>query len=189
MAQALQLPKLVGVLARAAGIDNLFLPRSHISEVSRKPPAGAPKIHLERECVLARTEFERPLQRRVGNEAPVPVKFAVDFDSWKARRQRAAGKNVARVDRLRRCIEILKVAGAHIHCAGRIPRAAPVQALEVNQLRKRFTQGACVVIARGVERTVRLKPGWNQTRRKEAGSTGQRGDSGAQLIEALPDDV
>ncbi len=65
-----------------------------LDHVARQLAARAPQIDLEGERVLARPAVEHPLQRRVGDDAAVPVVVAVDLDGGEARRQGAARHDV-----------------------------------------------------------------------------------------------
>src|SRR5215469_4295844 len=69
--------ELVRGRARPARVLDLLLPRSNLSEVAGKLATRAPEVDLERERVLALAVLEDPLQWGVGDEAAVPVVFAL----------------------------------------------------------------------------------------------------------------
>ena len=88
-----------------------------LDHVARQLAARAPQVDLEGQRVLARRGVEHPLQRRVGDDAAVPVILAVDLGRREARRQRAAGDDMRRADLVRGAVEIDEVAGPDVDCA------------------------------------------------------------------------
>ena len=78
--------ELVGVRPRAARKLDFLLARPD-SVIAGDLALRAPQIHLKRQHVLAGLS-RPPLERRVRNEASVPVVLALDLDSGKARRKR-----------------------------------------------------------------------------------------------------
>src|ERR1700728_199237 len=86
VAQLLGVPETVGGVARAARVLNLLLPRHHLGHGARHPPAPAPQVDLEGECVTPRLALEHPLQRGIRHQAAVPVELALDLDRGEARR-------------------------------------------------------------------------------------------------------
>src|SRR5258708_2814954 len=70
--------ELVGFGPGAARILNLLLTCGDLGQVAWKLAAGAPYIDLKSEWVLAEAGVDDPLERRIRNEAAVPVVFAFD---------------------------------------------------------------------------------------------------------------
>src|SRR5215471_11053737 len=101
---------MIGRGSRAAGEADLLLAQFNLHQVARQFAARAPQIDLEGEGVLPRAALEDPLQRRVGDEAAVPVEFTLDLRSRKAGRQGAAGHYVLRAYPVGGVVEIDEVA-------------------------------------------------------------------------------
>ena len=105
--------------AGSARIDDLLLPRLDFGHVAREIAACAPEIDLEGKGVLPRHVFDDPFQRRVGDEAAIPIMLALDLNGGKAGRQRAARHDVLGADAVRRGVEVDQIARTHIDGADR----------------------------------------------------------------------
>src|SRR5262249_5043258 len=75
----------VGVVARARGIHDVFVPRHDVLDVARKDAARAEKIDLEDESVERVVLVEDILQRGVGDDPSVPEMIGADFDHGQRR--------------------------------------------------------------------------------------------------------
>ena len=73
---------------------------------------------------------EHRLDRRVRQDAAVPIELAVDADRRKGRRQRAGRHHVADAERHFAAVEIAHLGGPHVGGADRQPRRALVDAGE-----------------------------------------------------------
>src|ERR1700730_3592353 len=100
MSKALDIFELMGTGARAARIADLLFPRDDVEHVAGEIALCVPEIDLEGEGVLARLGIDHPLQGWIRNEAAVPILLALDLDRRKTGRQRAAGHDVLRPDRV-----------------------------------------------------------------------------------------
>src|SRR5215472_14694786 len=80
---------LVQVYSRpcATGKTDLLRPHIGIEKIAWQFALCAPEIDLEGERVSSGPAVEHPLQRRVGNEAAIPIVLAIDLGGRKARRQ------------------------------------------------------------------------------------------------------
>ena len=144
---------LVGDGAGAAGEANIFLAAPHIRHAARQFPTRRKQIDLEDQGIPFPLRIENIAQRRVRNEAAVPIMTPVDLDRRQAWRQRAGGHDMACVDAGgiggAARIEILEIARFDIHRANRNPHWAVVQQIPVDQLVERFGQWRAVIIADG----------------------------------------
>ena len=75
----LLLLELAGRQSRAAGVADLLLPRLCLNQIARKFAASAPQIDLEGERVPAGATVEDPVERRIGDEATVPIVLPFDL--------------------------------------------------------------------------------------------------------------
>ena len=114
--------------------------------------ARAPEVDLEGERVLPRAVVDDPLQRRVRDEAAVPIIFAFDLDGREAGRQRAARHHVLGADRVRRVVEIDEVAGANVDRADAEAHFAGIDPVEVDEPFERRLEELGLVEARRLER-------------------------------------
>ena len=111
--------------------------------VSGTAPLRAEQVELEDAHVRARTALlQHVMQGRVGDEAAVPVGLLVDHDRREARRQGAARHDVLGADLLLGGVEILHIAGAHLHRAHAQAHGAGIQQIEIDELVQRVHSGA-----------------------------------------------
>ena len=158
--------------------------RTSASERSR----GSSPVALHRSTWNVRVslrgrEFEHPLQRRVGDDAAVPVIFAVDFGGRKARGQRAARHDVAEIDSMGGGVEIGEIAVADIDRADAQARFAGIEPVEIDQPLQRLLERRDVVMAE--LRRARRGPDDRRgnARAEEAGRAQRRYAEGAELVE------
>jgi hypothetical protein len=114
-AQSLGAFVMVGRRPCSTGELNFLLPHLGFAEIERQFTARTPEIDLKGQRVQPRSAVEHPLQRRIGNEAAVPIIFAVDFGGRETRRQCAAGDDMRRADVMGRGIEIDKIGGFDVY--------------------------------------------------------------------------
>src|SRR5208283_3972086 len=112
---------------------------------------------------------KHPLQRRVGNEAAVPIMLALDFGGGKAGRQGAARYDMFHADIMRGVVEMDEVAGFHIHRADTETCDAGIDEVEIHQAFEGSFQWSDIVIAQGnnifrYERHGRRKPWLKEAR-------------------------
>lgn len=86
----------------------------------------------EHKAAAPRVIVEHRFHRRVGQDASIPVKLAVDPDRGKCRRQRPGSHHVPDRQRCRTAVEIMHLAALDIGGADRQPRFSGVQAVAVN---------------------------------------------------------
>ncbi len=110
-----------------------FMRDVDLDHVARQVAARAPQVDLEGERVGARAGVEHPLQRRVRDDAAVPVELAVDLGRREARRQRAAGDHVLRADLVGGVVEVDEVAGPDVGGADAEADFLGVDPVEVDQ--------------------------------------------------------
>jgi len=108
--------------------------RVRLDHVAGQVTAGTPQVHLEGERILPRLGVEHPLQRRVGDDAAVPVVLAVDLDRWETRRQGAARHDVLRPDPMGLVVEVDEVPGFDVDRADAESLLLGIDAVEVDQL-------------------------------------------------------
>ena len=60
---------------------------AHLVEIHGGGAGSGEQIDLKRQAAVARIIVDDVLQRRVGNQAAVPIELTVDPDGWKSRRQ------------------------------------------------------------------------------------------------------
>ena len=71
-------------------------------------------MNREYERVAAGTVVEYHLGWRIGEDAAIPIVFAVDTDGWKRRRQRSGSHDMLGTDFRSAVVEIGHHAGAHV---------------------------------------------------------------------------
>ena len=164
--------KHIGGSAGPAGIADILLPLADFLEIGWLPPPGMKQVDLERQPAKARDTFQHVLQRRVGDEAAIPVVFAIDLHCRKAGRQSAAGHDMLGPNGHLSVVEVREIAGAHIYGTDAKADFAGVDAIELDQLFERILQRARIVIARrrNAEQPVHRWP-----RREETGLPEQEG--------------
>ena len=140
-------------------ILDFLLAHHDLGQIARNLAARAPEIHLKGQRVLARALLDHPLQRRVRDEASVPVELALDLDRRKAGRKRAARHHVLGSDRMRFVVEVDEIAGAHVHRADAEAHLAGIDPVEVDKPLERALQELGFVKARGLKSAVRVQPG------------------------------
>ncbi len=101
-------------------------------------PRALKQIDLKHQRGQALLLIEQILERRIGDDAAVPVIFALDLDRGEGGRKRARGHNMFWSDPLLIGIEIDKIAGPDIHRADANALAAIVQNVEINQAFESF---------------------------------------------------
>ena len=126
---------------------------------------------------------EHVVERRVRDEAAVPVMLAVDLDRRKSWRQCARGHDVLRADLLFRVVEIGEVAGAHVHRADAEAHVLLVDEVEVDQPRQRLAQRRGVVVADRLRRAAWPQRCRRHARREEAGHAEGRDPRSAGFVE------
>src|SRR5262249_39240206 len=89
-AQNLKLLELGRVGAGTTGILDFLLAHRDLGQTAGKLAARVPEIDLEGEGILPGPALDQPPERRVRDQAAVPVVLALDLDGGKAGRQRAA---------------------------------------------------------------------------------------------------
>src|SRR6202035_2001322 len=101
----------------------------------------------------------------IGKESAVPIVLAVDFNRWKAGRQRTARHNMLGADNDMRTVEIGKLPGPHIDRTNAQAHVLGiVDAVEINQPLQRLLEGRRVVVT---DEFIRRKPvlqcAWGET--------------------------
>jgi hypothetical protein len=102
-------------------------------------------------------------KRRVGDDAAIPIVFAVDFDRRKTRRQRTARHHMLGPNDVRRRVEIDQLAASRIDAAEakadviviRVDEVKIDDALERCLERRRIAEARCLDRARGLEERAR----------------------------------
>src|SRR6266536_387828 len=181
VAKALDIFELIGAGARAARIAVLLFP----GDVAWEIALCIPEVDLEGEGIAARLGIDHPLQRRIGNEAAVPILLAFDLDCRKTGRQRAAGHDVLRPDGVSGVVEIDEVAGSDVDRARAEARHPGVESIEIHQTLQCLLEGIGVVKAGCFARPTRLHPGGHRTRREESRCTTRESEIGAHLVEEI----
>ena len=124
-----------------------------------------------------------PLQRRIRDEAAVPILLAFDLDRRKARRQRTARHDMLRPDGVSGGVEIDEIAGPDIDGARAEARHPGIEAIKIDQALQRSLERFGVIEAGRRERAARLQPGHNRSRGEEAACADTREQIGAHLVE------
>ncbi len=177
--------ELVGAGAGAARIADVLLAHVDFDHIARQLAAGAPQVDLEGERVLARPGIEHPLQRRVGDDAAVPVELAVDLGGGKARRQRAAGHDMGGGDLVRLVVEIGEVAGPDVGGADAEAGLARIDPVEIHQALEQRLERRDVVEAEVPGIAGRREDRRRKARLEEAGCAHQHDAQGAPLVHDL----
>ena len=134
-------------LPRPAGEADFLFARHHVHDRARAfGGGGGEQVDLEYQHFAALL-LEEVSQRRVRHEPAIPIMAAVDLDWRKARRQRARGHDVARIDRLALGIEEAEIATVDIDRADRQPHRPLVDHVPVDQPIERGDQRRGVIIA------------------------------------------
>src|SRR5262249_29637417 len=86
------------------------------------------------------------LQRRVGEETPVPIQLTLNLDGRKTRRQRTASHDVLRADRHLPAVEISEIAGLDVNSANaQTDFLSSVDAIEIDESFQRSSKRRCRV--------------------------------------------
>jgi hypothetical protein len=176
--------ELIGVGARATRILDFLLAHHDVGQVARNLAARAPEVHLKGQRVLAAVLLDDPLQRRIRDEASVPVELALDLHRRKAGRKRSARQHVLGPDRMRFIVEVHEIAGAHIHRADTEAHLAGIDPVEVDKPLERALQEPGFVKARGLKSAVRVQPGSGLPKREKARGTREDGVGRTNLTES-----
>src|SRR5271167_58750 len=107
--------KCVGICAGSARIANVVLSLTDLLEVRWELPEALEQVDLKSQTAAPRIVIEHVLKRRVRNESPVPVVFAINLDSWKARRQRTARHDMLGTNSDFPAVEISETACAYVY--------------------------------------------------------------------------
>ena len=91
--------------------------------------------------------IENALGRRIGENAAVPIEFAVDAHGREGRRQSARGHDVVRRQLHLLGIEIMHHARAHMRCPHSKPWSALIDEGEIDELIERLAQRLGRVVA------------------------------------------
>ena len=113
-------------------------------------------VDLERKGVLAVGSLEDPLQRRVGDEAAIPIMLALDLDG-EAGGQRSARHDMFGSNDVRVVVEIDEVAGGNVDRADAKTHFSGIDAVEVSQPLQRRLQHRRIVEAGRVLCSIRLQ--------------------------------
>ena len=138
-----------------AGILHVLLPVEHFAHGSRLGAKRIPEVNGEDQRVLARVVVEHRFGRRVRQHAAVPVELAFDPHRRKGRRQRARCQDVLDRKCATEAVEIAHLAGPHMGGTNREPRAAAIDQIEIDELKKCLLQRRNRIIA-GMIRTERI---------------------------------
>src|SRR5271156_1161819 len=116
-----------------------------------------PEVDGEDERVPARVVVEHHFRRRVGENAAVPVEFAIDANGGKRWRQGARGHDIPDAERPIPAVEIAHLAGPYVRGADRQARLSPIDQIELDDLGERALQWRGRVVA-GAWSSRRSKP-------------------------------
>src|ERR1700737_1723899 len=117
----------------------------YLVDISRQFPACAEQIDLNDERVHLRRIVEHVPQRCVGNDASIPIEFAVDRHRRKPRRQSTACDHVLGTDSNVTIVEVQRIPGANVDRAERQSDVLVVDEVEIDQLlERRFERGSVV---------------------------------------------
>ena len=105
---------IVGVEPGPAGEADVLLALGRVDQGPGHRSARGEQVDLEDHEVAPALLVEDVLQRRVRDEAAVPVGLALDLDRREARRQGAGGHDVLRADPVAPGVEVGEVAGADV---------------------------------------------------------------------------
>ncbi len=131
---------------------------------------GTEQVDLEDERILGHALFQDVAQRRVGDEAAVPVGFAVDHHRRKAGRQGAGRHDVFRTDDavLFERVEIDEITVADIDGAETEAHRAAIDAVEIDMVEQGLAQRRGVVEAGRLGRARRIEPRGQEPRPEKA---------------------
>ena len=182
--------EIVGVHARAAGIADFLDAAFDLELVTRHVATRIEEIDLE-DLQIARgvVDVQHMLQRRVGDEASVPVMATVDLDRRKAGRQSAGGGDMAGIEPGLAIVEIGEIAGADVDRPQAEPGLAIIEEIEVNEPFQRLHQGLGVIGAYPQVRIGQQLMGRGQARRKEARNAEGGGGHGCSVVLDAPERV
>src|SRR5271163_2977404 len=116
-----------------------------------------PEVDGEDERVPPRVVVEHHFRRRVGENAAVPVEFAIDANGRKRWRQGARGHDMPDAERPIPAVEIAHLAGPYVRGADRQARLSSIDQIEVDDLGERALQWRGRVVA-GAWSSRRSKP-------------------------------
>ena len=122
----------VAGVARAAGIEDVLLALLHAGKIDRHLAARAEEIDLEHQELVLGAPVEHVLERGIGDDAAVPIRFAVDLDRRKGRRHGPARHDVLRPDHAIEIVETFRISGAHIDRAYRQAHLLAVDQVEID---------------------------------------------------------
>jgi hypothetical protein len=128
----------IGILAGSTRVHDFLVAGEDIRHLSGKGAARAKEVHLKNERRLVLVLFQQILQRRVRDDAAVPIIFPLDLDRWKRRLKRARGHDVLGPDLLLLGVEIDEIAGPHIDRAD-AKLVAIIQKIEIDELFERIS--------------------------------------------------
>mmetsp|Transcript_30435 Transcript_30435/g.55689 ORF Transcript_30435/g.55689 Transcript_30435/m.55689 type:complete len:214 (+) Transcript_30435:1235-1876(+) len=135
--------------AGSTRVLNILLPGHGCGHIGRQITPGAEQVHLHGQRFAFATVVQHILQRRVGNNAAIPVGFTFNHHRREGGWQSTAGHDVLGADALMVIIEIHRVAGAHLHRPHRETHRFGVDPVEIHQPLERAPQRCRVVIADG----------------------------------------
>ena len=136
------------VAVGTAGKLDVLLPPHHLPDRLGLRPTLMPHVDREDERITPRVVVEHRLDRRVGVQAAIPVRHAVDAHRRERRRQRARGHDMLDAEGLFTAVEVAHLAAAHVDRADRKARAFRVQQIEIDQPGQRLPQRLGAVVAR-----------------------------------------
>jgi hypothetical protein len=131
----------------------------------------------------ANSTFEHVFEGRIGNESAVPIGLTVDLDGREARRQSTARHDVLRTDRLGGRVEILHIAGQHLHGSDAHPYQSRIQQIEIDELEQRGFKRLSIVDANRLRRALRHDHCRRNSWLKETGHAADGGKRGAGFVE------
>src|SRR5947207_1796452 len=126
---------------------------------------------------------DHPTQRRVRDQATVPIVLALDLDRGKSGRQCTARHHVLRADAVRCRVEIGDVAGADVYRADAEAHGAAVDPVEIDQPLQCRSERSRVVITRRLNRALGPEPRYERARREEAWRAERQRPAGAPLVQ------
>ena len=167
---------------------DVLLPTHHLPDRFGLGAGLVPDVDGEDHRVAARLVVEHRLDRRVGVDAAVPVRLAVDAHRRERRRQGTRGHDVVGVERLVAAVEVAHLAAARIDRAHRQPRVALADVLEVDQRVQGVAQRRRAVVGRLLDADHRLRAAQRRHARREEGRDAARHgvQVGEQLAHAPP---
>ena len=167
LARLSQREQLIGDRTGAAGIADVLFARIDVHDRRGHRAARGEEVDLEHQHLLALI-VEDVGQRRIGDEAAVPVEGAVDLDRRQPWRQGAGRHDVARIDPVGGGVEIAEIARFDVHGADRQARCAAVEPIPVDIFVERLRERRRIVEAERARRPRRRHERVEQARREEA---------------------